>query len=74
MGKIALDPPDSVDPRSQTASIAVADGAITVGDVPPWLLDQACRFIELNRAVLLDYWDYKIDTEELRRRLRSVGP
>ena len=32
--KIALDPPDSVDPRSQTASIATADGTVAAGDVP----------------------------------------
>jgi hypothetical protein len=72
--KIALDPPDGVDPRSETASIAIVDGTIAAGDVPPWLLDQARRFIELNRAVLLDYWDYKIDTDQLRQRLRSIGP
>jgi hypothetical protein len=70
--KMAIDPPDSVDPRGETASIAIADGAVAAGDVPHRLLDQACRFIALNRDVLLDYWDYKIDTDELRRRLRSI--
>jgi hypothetical protein len=35
-------------------------------------LDQARRFIALNREVLLDYWDYKIDTDELRQRLKSI--
>jgi hypothetical protein len=30
------------------------------------------RFIDGNREVLLDYWDYRIDTETLRRRLRPV--
>ena len=61
-----------MDPRSQTASIVIADGTVAVGDVPRWLLDQARRFIDLNRDVLLDYWDYKIDTEQLRQRLRPV--
>ena len=70
--KIAVDPPDSVDPRSETASIAIADGAVAAGEIAPRLLDQARRFITLNRDVLLDYWDYKIDTDELRQRLKSI--
>src|SRR5262245_56787259 len=71
--KVAVDRPDSVDPRSETASIAIADGAVAVGEIPRPLLDQARRFITLNRDVLLDYWDYKIDTDELRQRLNSIG-
>ena len=71
--KIAIDPTDSVDPRSKTASLAISDGAEVAGEaVPPRELDQARRFIALNRDVLLDYWDYKIDTDELRRRLKSI--
>jgi hypothetical protein len=70
--KLAIDPPDSVDPRGKTASIAVADGAVMVGEVPAGLLKAAQRFIELNRAVLIDYWEYRIDTEQLRARLRSI--
>jgi hypothetical protein len=30
------------------------------------------RFIEINRAVLLDYWHYRIDTDQLRQRLRNM--
>ena len=71
---IAINPPVSVDPRAGTASIAVADGAVTAGDVPLGLLDQVRRFIVLNREVLLEYWNYKIDTVELRQRLRSIAP
>jgi len=37
-------------------------------------LDQARRFITLNRDVLLEHWDYKIDTDELRRRLKAIDP
>jgi hypothetical protein len=72
--KIAINPPDSVDPRAENASIAIADGAVMAGEVPLGLLDQVRRFIALNRDVLLEYWDYKIDTDELRRRLRSIDP
>jgi hypothetical protein len=70
--KIAIDPPDSVDPRGEMGSIAIADGAAAAGDVPRHLLEQARRFIDLNRDVLLDYWDYKIDTDELRQRLKPI--
>ena len=71
--KVAIDPPDSVDPRGETASVAIADGEVTAGDVPRGLLDQARQFIALNRDALLDYWDYKIDTDELRRRLKPIA-
>jgi hypothetical protein len=70
--KVAIDPPLSVDPRSKTGSVAIADGSVVAGEVPPWLLDQARRFIDANRDALRDYWEYRIDTEELRRRLKSI--
>ena len=70
--KLAIDPPDSVDPRGTTASVAIGDGAVVAGDIPPRLLEQARRFIDANREVLLDYWEYRIDTEALRRRLKSL--
>jgi hypothetical protein len=70
--KLAIDPPLSVDPRSKTASVAIADGTVVAGEIPPLLLDQVRRFVDANRAVLLDYWEYRIDTDELRRRLRPI--
>ncbi len=70
--KLAVDPPLSVDPRSETASLAIADGSVVAGEVPPRLLDHVRRFIDANRDVLLDYWEYRIDTEELRRRLKAI--
>jgi hypothetical protein len=42
------------------------------GGVPPTLLEQTQRFIDANRDVLLDYSEYRIDTDALRRRLKSV--
>ena len=72
--KLAIDPPDTVDPRSKTASIAIKHPAIVAGeDVPAPLLDQVRRFIDLNRVTLLDYWEYRIDTEQLRRRLNPIN-
>jgi hypothetical protein len=73
--KLAIDLPDSINPASATASIAISDGAIVdgePGDIPPGVLAQARRFIAANREALLDYWEYRIDTEALRERLRSV--
>jgi hypothetical protein len=69
---VAIDPPDSFDPRSVTASVAISDGAVMEGQVPPALLAAVRKFIQTNRAMLLDYWNYQIDTEQLRRRLTSI--
>ena len=45
---------------------------VVAGEVAPALLAQVQQFIDANRAVLLDYWEYRIDTDTLRRRLKSV--
>jgi hypothetical protein len=50
----------------------VHDGTVAAGDVPPRLLRQVQAFISVNRAVILDYWDEKIGTAELVRRLRPI--
>jgi hypothetical protein len=70
--KLAIEPPDSIDPRSKTASVAIGDATVVAGDVPPRLLEQVRQFLDVNREALLEYWEYRIDTEELRRRLKSV--
>jgi hypothetical protein len=69
--KLAIDPPHTVDPRGKTAVVAIADGKVT-GDVSSHLLEQARRFVDTNREVLLDYWEYRIDTETLRQRLKPL--
>jgi hypothetical protein len=69
--KIAIDPPDSLDPRGNIAAIDL-DGIVIVGNIPSKLLTQVHRFLMLNRAVLLDYWHYRIDTDELRNRLQAI--
>lgn len=70
--KLAIDPPDAVNPQSKIAAVTIADGTVAAGDVPPHLLEQVRRFIDANREVLLDYWEYRIDTEALRQRLTPV--
>jgi len=73
--KLAIDPRTGIDPRGETASIAISDGAVIAGGaIPAALLARVRQFIELNRAALIDYWEYRIDTEELRQRLRSIDP
>jgi hypothetical protein len=71
--KVAIGPPDSLNPSAGTASIAIHDGSVVAGgNVAPVLLRQLQRFIEENRPALLDYWDYHIDTDELRQRLKKI--
>jgi NAD(P)H-dependent FMN reductase len=70
--KVAIDPPDTVDPGGKSASISIADGSLVAGDVPASLLKQVQRFIEANRDVLVEYWDYKISTDEMEQRLKKV--
>jgi hypothetical protein len=55
-----------------TASVGISDGVVRAGEIPPSLLATVQRFIELNRAVLIDHWEYRIDADELRQRLKSI--
>ena len=68
--KVAIDPPDSLDPRGNVATVTL-DGAV-IGELDPQLLRQVLRFMQTNRQVLLDYWLYRIDTDQLRQRLQSI--
>jgi len=70
--KVAIAPSDSIDPRSRVASVALDDGRVVAGDISADLLRQVKQFITQNRQVLMEYWDYRIDTDELRQRLRSI--
>lgn len=71
--KLAIDPPESIDPRTRTVSVSIPDGEVIGPAIPPALLRDVRRFIDLNRDVLMDYWEYRIDTDQLRARLRSIG-
>ena len=57
---------------AETASIAIDGGDVVAGKVPAKLRKQVQRFVELNRDVLLDYWNYRIDTKQLQERLKPV--
>jgi hypothetical protein len=70
--KVAIDPPTHVDPAGNNASVSIDDGRLVAGDLPARTLEQVRHFININRAVLMDYWEKRIDTDELRQRLRQV--
>ena len=67
--RVAIDPPDSLNPQCRTATISLA-GEVVAGDIEPALLRQVREFIERNREVLSDYHEYEIDTDQLRQRLK----
>jgi hypothetical protein len=68
--KIAVDPPDSLNAAAKTASMAIHDFSIVGAYVPAHVVEQAKRFIELNRELLLEYWEAKIGTKEMISRLK----
>jgi hypothetical protein len=70
--KLAINPPDSLDPSTETASIAIEGGNVVAGKVPAKLCKQVQRFTELNHDALLDYWNYRIDTKQLQERLKPI--
>jgi hypothetical protein len=81
--KVAIDPPDIsnaktavnsllFDTTAKTASMALHDHAVSGERIPAHLVRQLEAFIEINRRVLLDYWENRIATAELLRRLKSL--
>jgi len=71
--KVAIDPKNSFDPRGETASVMIESGEVVAGKVRSTkLLRQVREFIELNRQVLLDYWEYQIGTADLCKRLKPI--
>lgn len=70
--KVAVDPPDSINPLSEQASVEISTGKVVAGEVSAALLKQLQKFIELNRDVLLEYWDARITTDELQARLKAI--
>ena len=70
--KVAIDPSDSIDPRAETASIAIADGEVVAGSVPAPLLEQCRQFINANRDGYSITETTGLDTDELRQRLKPI--
>jgi hypothetical protein len=70
--KVAIDPPDSLNVISQTTAVAAHDGSVAEGQIPIPILRQVQEFVNLNRDVIFDYWEERIDTRQLDRRLRPI--
>jgi hypothetical protein len=71
--KVAVDPPTHIDPFGNSASVSIHDGGVVAGTLPGHVEESVHNFIALNREALLDYWEKRIDTDELRRRLSPVS-
>jgi hypothetical protein len=70
--KVAVDPPTHIDPFGRSAAVAIHDGRVVAGSLPAGVLDDVRGFIALNHEALLDYWEKRIDTDELRQRLAPL--
>ena len=66
-------PPDTLNATSETASVAVHDGSVAEGHIPSHVLRQVQEFVKINRDVLTDYWEERIDTRQLDRRVRPIA-
>jgi hypothetical protein len=67
--KVAVDPPTHIDPFGDNAVVAISDGRVLEGELPSKIRKQVEWFCEVNRATLIDYWEKRIDDDELRERL-----
>jgi hypothetical protein len=72
--KIAVDPPDSFNPRGKSVSMQLHGDNDVVGDVlpPQRVIEQAKLWIKRNHAVLMLHWDNKISGDEVVRRLKPL--
>jgi len=64
-------------------SVSSSNLATVAVDVSPWLvagylsgadLQAVSDWVMRNEAVLVDYWDFRIDTDELLQRLQPLSP
>jgi hypothetical protein len=72
--KIAIDPPNSFNAASTQVTIAIHDYNETGEGLTPKLREQAKRFIDHNRDLLLEYWVAGISTREFIDRVRPPPP
>jgi hypothetical protein len=72
--KIAVDPPDSFNPRGKSVSMQLHGDNDVVGDVlpPQRVIEQAKLWIKRNHAVLMLHWDNTISGDEVVRRLKPL--
>lgn len=69
--RIAVYPPDTLIATGRTVAMAIDTCEIEITKtLAPDIAAQAREFIERNREALLDYWETRIDTEQLIARLK----
>jgi hypothetical protein len=71
---VAIDPPDSISPLCLTANVKFTS-AREIEWHGPFnfnLAEQVEEFVQINCAVLMDYWEDRISTDELQARLRPI--
>ena len=71
--KVATDLPTHLARFGKNASVAIGDGRVLAGELPSRVLKQVHAFLDLNRDVLIEYWEERIDDDELCERLRSIA-
>jgi hypothetical protein len=55
--KVAIDPPDSIRQGGVEATVLFAADKPASDPIPPALERQVRAFIELNKPMLMDYWN-----------------
>jgi hypothetical protein len=71
--KVSLNPGEKSN-MDDTVSVTIADSPQVIGgSLASSDLKSVTRYIEVNREVLLEFWNGEIDTIELAQRLQSIG-
>jgi hypothetical protein len=70
--KVAIDPPDSLNAWGKNTSVALHDFSIHGQNLSAELFEEVKAFIDLNREVLLAFWNCEIDTRQVLDRLKSI--
>ena len=70
--KVAIDPPDSLNAWGKNTSVALHDYSIQGQNLPAALFEEVKAFIDLNREVLLAFWNCEIDTRQALDCLKSI--
>jgi hypothetical protein len=72
--KIAVDPPDSFNPRGKNVSMQMQGNYDVVGEkLPPRrVIDQAKRWIKQNHAVLMQHWDNEISGDDVVKLVKPL--
>jgi hypothetical protein len=70
--EVAIDPPDAIRQGGVVATVPFAQDKSASGPISPALERQVRAFIELNKPLLMDYWNLKISTNKFLSQLCPV--